>query len=192
MIPRIIHQLWLGKPMPPEIETWVGSLSTVNPGWSHIIWNEAMLHEVGINVAELKAELKSWASVTNYARLQLLLMFGGVYCDADVQAIYPLDRLPLDSEVFIGEQDEGRLCNAVMGAQAKHSWVAWQLEHWGDYDQRDPASGVYLATAAPRDGLTVLPQHVFYPWLYDAAESDQVIHPESILVHRWLKSWGPR
>lgn len=177
--------------MPKNVRQWVKSVGVHHPEWSHIIWNEPMLHEVGIEVADLKEEYGSWAAVTNYARLQLLLMFGGVYLDVDIEALDSLDRLPLNGyTAFIGEQDEGRLCNAAMGAEPKSPWIDWQLQHWGDFDQRDPASGVYLATAAPRDGLVVLPQHYFYPFLFDAAPADQVPHRDSILCHWWLKSWG--
>lgn len=190
-IPRIIHQIWLGDPMSKQIRNWIETIGGHHPGWSRIIWNDSMLFELGIDTAALKGDLESWAAVTNRVRLELLRRFGGCYCDVDVEALDSLERLPLDDyEAFGAEQDEGRVCNAVIAASVRHPWIEWQLAHWDDFDQRDPASGVYLATAAPRDGVTVLPQHYFYPWLYDAELDDQVVHRDTILIHRWLKSWG--
>lgn len=178
--------------MSKQVGAWVSSISEFHRDWSHIIWNEAMLHEVGFEVPVLKEELGTWAAVSNYIRLKLLLMFGGVYLDTDVEAVDSLDRLPLDEyENFAAEQDGGRICNAIMAAAPRNVWIDWQLANWNSYPPRDPASGVYLASAPPREIVTVIPQHYVYPFLYDTPREERRIHRETILIHHWLGSWQP-
>jgi hypothetical protein len=92
-------------------------------------------------------------------------------------------------DCLAAEQDGGRICNALMAATPNHPWVNWQLANRARYDQRDAASGVYLATDAPRDGLTLVPQRLVYPWLFDAQPEARVPHADSLLAHHWDGSW---
>lgn len=176
--------------MPRDVRAWVKSVGEHHPDWSHIIWDEHMLSRIGIDVAELKNRYRSWASVTNLVRLNLLEKFGGVWLDVDMEALDSLDRLPIENyKAFVAEQDGGRKCNAVLGAERGSEWILWQLSHWDDFDQVDAASGVYLATAAPAEMVTVLPQHYVFPWMYDSPPEKRVPHRDSILCHHWLSSW---
>jgi mannosyltransferase OCH1-like enzyme len=190
MIPKILHQIWLGGEMPVEIARHVETVARHHAnGWSHIIWSERMLEvALGVNVPVLKEDLGTWASVTNYLRLDLLDAFGGVYLDCDIEAVGSLDGL-LGHSAFAAEQDPGRICNAVMAAEPAHPWIRWQIDHFPDFDQKDAASGVYLASAAPRDRLTVVPTEVFYPFLWDAAPDERLCREKTLLIHHWLKSW---
>jgi Mannosyltransferase OCH1 and related enzymes len=190
-IPKRIHQIHLGGP--PD-ETTVNHLRSVgyqHEGWTRVIWDELMLEQLlNVRVSALKEELGTWASVSNKLRLEILFVCGGVYLDTDIEAVDTLEALPLgDMRNFAAEQDGGRICNAVMGAAPRSNWIKWQLDHWTDYDPRDAASGVYLATAAPRDELTVIAQRMVYPWLYDTPTAERKTYPETILVHHWKGSW---
>jgi mannosyltransferase OCH1-like enzyme len=190
MIPRILHQCWVGDPMPRDVRAWVKSVGQHHPDWSHIVWTEAMLLELDINVRTLKEKYGSWASVTNWVRLALLMRFGGVWLDTDIEALDSLDRLPLENyKAFAAEQDGGRTCNAILAAEAYSPWILWQMQHFDDLDQKDAAQGVTLATAAPREGVTIVPQHYVFPWLYDSPPEKRVPHRDSILCHHWLGSW---
>src|SRR5687767_3649157 len=107
MIPKILHQCHLGDPMSDQVRGWVRSVGAHHPDWSHIIWSEIMLCEIGFEAPRAQlAELGSWAAVTNRIRLQLLLRFGGVWLDSDIEAVDSLDRLPLDEyRAFAAPQD---------------------------------------------------------------------------------------
>jgi mannosyltransferase OCH1-like enzyme len=177
--------------MPRDVRAWVKSVGAAHPEWSHIVWNEDMLFEIGINVRELKERYGSWASVTNWVRLILLQRFGGVWLDTDMEALDSLDRLPLDTyRAFAAEQDGGRVCNAVMASEPNGEWVNYQIRHFDDLDQKDAAGGVYMATLAPREMVTIIPTHYIYPWMYDSPHEKRVPHHDSILCHHWQGSWS--
>lgn len=186
MIPHLLHFIWFGDLLPPS------SIRTFYPRhteWQFMLWNEgAVKHAFGIDPRAMREELGSWAAVSNLVRLRVLQISGGIYVDCDFECHKPLDSL-LENAAVVAEQDAGRLCNAFMGAEPGHPWINWQCDHWGDFDQRDPASGVYLATEAPREGLAVIPSHFVYPFLYNAPVVERVPHPDSILSHGWEGSW---
>lgn len=174
--------------MSRDIRSWVKSVGQHHPEWSHIVWNEPMLLAIGIDVAPLKAAMRNWACVTNLIRLGLLDRFGGWYFDTDIEALDSLDRLVMSDTALVAFQDGQRKCNAVMAAVPGHDWIKWQVDHFHEFDVRDGAAGVYVATASPHE-VGMIPQHYVYPWLYDSPPEVRVPHPDSILCHHWVGSW---
>lgn len=166
----------------------IGTVWRNHKDWETRLWDDEAIEELGVTSAALKYEYRTWAAATNVVRLLILKKYGGIYLDCDCECLKPLDVL-LEHSAVAAEQDEGRICNAVMGAEPNHPWICWQLAHFHEYDVRDAASGVYVATDAPREGLTIIPQHLVYPWMYDSRPETRVIHPESLLCHKWAGSW---
>jgi mannosyltransferase OCH1-like enzyme len=192
MIPLVTHQIWLGGPMPQRFGAWRFDLMAHNPNLRHELWNEERVSVLGVAVDRLRQEFGSWASVSNFLRLLILQKYGGIYLDSDFEPLKPLDPLFDMGDCLAAEQDGGRICNAFMAATPNHPWINWQLANRAKYDQRDAASGVYLATDAPRDGLTLMPQHWVFPFMYDAPPERRVPHAESVLVHHWDGSWSKK
>lgn len=195
MIPKIIHQIWLGDPMGEKVRAWVASVGRHNPDWSHIVWNEAMLLVIGIDAKRLRAIFGNWASATNLIRLILLDKFGGVYLDTDFECLAGLQPFLSDDFGIVAraaEQDGGRICNACLVARQDDPWIRWQLANFYHFPPNDAASGVYLATAAPQLLVYRLPQQWVYPWMYDTPpEQRRLTAPlsDQFLIHHWEGSW---
>lgn len=195
MITRIIHQCWFGRPPPDDIAHFMHTVRVQHTTWSYMLWDESNVDVLGQNVSEEYGRLKNWASVSNLVRLVVLKKFGGIYLDTDVECLKSFEPLRI-CNAFAALQDneeingnKGRLCNAVMGAEPEHPWINWQIEHFNDFDQQDPASSIYLASTAPRDGLTLIPPHLVYPFHWDDPAEKRKPHPESIAVHWWKGGW---
>lgn len=187
MINKSIHQLWLGDPMPPE---WLGLVHRaidLHPAFDHYLWDEKSLKRDGFQIPE---HLGSKASITNALRLQILHRFGGIYMDVDFEVLKPFDPL-LEHSAFAARQDGDRICNAVFGCEKHHPWITWQLHHMTAYANSDAAWGVYLMTDAPREGLTVLPDESFFPFLWNSPLPKERQPKESSYgVHHWAQSWA--
>lgn len=188
MIPRIVHFCHFGDPPSEQVWANIERAREVNPRWSHMLWTEETMKCMGGAFMEWFDPLQTLASKSNLARLFILERMGGIYIDTDCECIHPLEEIGAH-RAFAAMQDGERICNAVMGAEPCHEWIQWQINHWHDFDQNDPASGVYLASAAPRDGLTIIPQHLVYPFLYDTPREQRRPHPQSVLMHHWAGSW---
>lgn len=168
---------------------WRRTLLNLNPAWEHVLWDERRLRDHGFDYEQSHEQLGSWAAVSNAFRLLILARFGGIYLDTDFECLRPLDELPSEGAIA-ALQDDIRICNAFMGARPGHPWIKWQVRNFLKYDQRDPASGVYLATEAPREDLTLVRRSLVYPFSYDTPPEKRVPLKSSILVHHWVGSWG--
>lgn len=186
-IPHKIHWIWLGKTPCPDL-AFVGSVDRCHESWEKKIWTDHDLWEFGLRADGLIDEFGNYAAASNYVRLLILKKYGGIYLDTDFECYRPMDSL-CEYAAIAAMQDESRICNAFMGAEPDHPWINWQIEHLEDFEKKDGASGVYLATAAPRDGLTLIETHLVYPWLFNDPEEMRKPHPDSYLQHFWRGSW---
>lgn len=199
MIPRVVHHIWLGGDLPERIRRMMQTIDAHNPKIGWLLWRDTEMRSLGLHSDRLREEFGTWAAASNFVRLLILQRHGGLYLDSDFECLKPLDGLFQLSAApsscgyaLAAEQDGGRICNAFMAATPNHPWINWQLANRARYDQRDAASGVYLATDAPRAGLTLVAQHLVYPFLYDAPPEQRVPHVDSVLVHHWDGSWSKK
>lgn len=96
MIPRIVHQAWVGPaPLPEREKVWCAQMKQMNPTWDvQFYGNEALKsYEMDPYIRALQHLDKPWAFVTDRLRMLLLRDFGGVWLDPDCQPVRPLDSL---------------------------------------------------------------------------------------------------
>lgn len=105
-IPKIIHYCWFGKgKIPEKNKEWMDSWRRLCPDYEIQEWNEDN-YDVYKNKYMAEAyEAKKWGFVPDYARLDIIYKYGGIYLDTDVELIQGLDSL-LSQEAFAGFQDE--------------------------------------------------------------------------------------
>ena len=134
-IPKIIHQLWIGKkPAPTKfMNTWRDA--HVPLGWEYRLWNESeIVHnvEIGRYARRLNSieEINGKADVFRWIILQ---KYGGVFVDADSICIEPIDEYLLNGvDAFAGWEQEqvrkGLAATGTMGFTASHPIVNSALE----------------------------------------------------------------
>ena len=127
MIPKILHQIWIGpKPAPTNLmETW----KSRHPNFEYILWNEAEFQKRGIafmcgnqinNIEEIngKADIIRW---------EILYQMGGYFVDADSICIEPFDDLFENKTAFATFENEnmrkGLIATGTMGFVPKHPLV---------------------------------------------------------------------
>lgn len=93
MIPKTIHYCWFGANEKPEIvQKCIKSWEKWCPDFEIREWSEK---NYDISKAPLYVrqayEVKKWAFVTDYARLEIMYNYGGIYLDTDVELLRPLD-----------------------------------------------------------------------------------------------------
>lgn len=188
MIPKILHQVWLG-PNPPNqgLQKMMESVREKNPDWRYLLWTETTMENLGLNWALVRSRCQGIAASADFVRLWAIQTFGGIYLDVDVECLHSLDGL-VQYSAFAAPQADGLLCNAFFGAEAGHPWVKWQFEHLPI--PLVPPQAVFLMTKAPRERLTVIASHLCYPYSWDTPPAQCLPHPQSIVVHRWEKNWG--
>lgn len=133
-VPKVLHYCWFGKsPMPALAVKCMESWKRILPEYSFNEWNEDTFDVTSHPFVRYMYDRKKWAFVTDYVRLWAVNKHGGVYFDADVEAIRPLDAF-LHHDAFTGFELwlDGSLqpFTAVFGARAGHPWVGKCLKHY--------------------------------------------------------------
>lgn len=93
-IPPIIHYCWFGgKPLPESLRQCVDSWKRVCPGYKIMEWNEKNYdyHKNAWTAAAFKQG--QWTYLVDYARIDMIAAYGGIYLDTDVELLQSLDIL---------------------------------------------------------------------------------------------------
>lgn len=132
MIPKTIHYVWLGnKPKPKKIQKCIASWQKFCPDYEIKEWNETNFDVNSHLFVKEAYEAKNYAFASDVIRLVVLLEYGGIYVDADVEFLKPIDDL-LNNEAFIGfELPEYVNSGQILGSVAKNELIA---EHLKQYD----------------------------------------------------------
>ena len=89
MIPKIIHQIWLGDQSQRPInlmKTW----EDMNPGWVYKLWTDDNLPK--LICQEQFDKMKGLHGKADILRYELLYKYGGFYIDADSECVLPFGR----------------------------------------------------------------------------------------------------
>ena len=93
MIPKIIHYCWFGgNPLPEEAKRCIDSWKKYCPDYKIIEWNESNYDVNSNEYMKAAYNEKKWAFVSDYARVDVVYRYGGIYMDTDVELIKPLDK----------------------------------------------------------------------------------------------------
>lgn len=184
MIPKIIHQVWLGDSMPDRLSDLHGKIKETNPSWVVKLWDEDSIGVLLCDCFEYSHHTKAGSS--NVVRLKALQKYGGVYFDLDFVAVKPIDELEKLS-AFVARQPDGVLCNAAMGAEPSHPWITAMLENYGDYKKKCAAWGCYAIEPNLTPDVTILPTDTFYP--YGHKETPKPPTEATLAYHLWEGSW---
>lgn len=202
-IPRVIHRIWLGGPMPPVVARYGKAWRDLHPGWLVRTWRDwdlpALTHQEWFDRAPSPAQR------ADIARLELLHRYGGVYVDTDFEPLKPLDALIAGTTCFIATEDGRWLATGIMGAVPGHPFVAdlidglpRSIQEHQDAPPNQQTGPKYVSRryqayteAHPDDPVTVFPAALFYPYHFTEPERAGDVFPDAYAVHHWSHSWKP-
>jgi GT2 family glycosyltransferase len=132
MIPKIIHQLWIGpKPAPTNhMDTW----KNMNPDFEYIRWSEEelMKRDMKIECQNRVDEMVEINGKADIIRWEILYKYGGVFLDADSICVEPIDDMLMKCKYFAGWEHEqlrkGLIATGTMGFPPKHPLVKEAIE----------------------------------------------------------------
>lgn len=106
MIPKKIHYCWLGgNPLPESAKKCIKSWKKYCPDYEIIEWNELNYDFTKNPYMKEAFEAKKWGFVPDYARLDIIYQYGGIYLDVDVELVRSYDDL-LSNKGFAGFEDK--------------------------------------------------------------------------------------
>jgi len=190
MIPKILHQVWLGpNPIPDEFISWISHWKSLHPDWTYMLHTDK---DIPKNLENYINSCKHFSSKSNIMRLYVVNKYGGVYCDTDFEWNKNINCF-LDNNFIVSKQQASVYCNAFFGSIADNQILKWQLDQIKNYYTRHPPWGPELLTLAVekyKDKITDLPTKYVYPYLWNNPFTPACNFPDAYLVHHWKKSWG--
>lgn len=102
LIPKKIHYIWFSNnKIPDQLQKYIDGWKRLCPDYEFYCWNEKN-YDISKNQYMYQAyKDKKWSFASDYARLDLVYCFGGIYLDTDVELIKRPDEL-LYNQAFIG------------------------------------------------------------------------------------------
>lgn len=178
MIPKIIHQIWLGD-QTKRPSTLMNTWKDLNPSWEHKVWTEENIPEI-INKKHFDNCENKYTGKANILRYELLYMFGGFYIDADSKAITPLDDFLLNNNSFACWENEkafpNRISNGYLASERGNIYIKRLIDEIYEMDDilvKNIApwrvTGVTLLTNLWHSGndmkndMKIYPSHYFIP-----------------------------
>lgn len=203
MIPKKIHYCWFGRnELPKNVKKCIASWKKYCPDYEIIEWNENNF-DINLNgYTKMCYEQKKFAFLSDYVRLCVVVEYGGLYLDTDVEVIQPFDSL-LKQKGFIGfENNEFLNTGQGFGAEAGNTAVLQMLK---EYDGL--LDGDHGTVGCPRlntkalqklglqlngqlqelDGITIFPADYFNP--YDDLTGRLNKTKNTYSIHWYSKSW---
>ena len=116
MIPKTIHYCWFGgSPLPELAQKCIESWKRFCPDYEIVRWDESNFDLSYNDYVREAYEAKKWAFVTDVVRLYVLVNYGGIYMDTDVEVLKPLDEL-LQYEAFSGFESQTKISTGIMAS----------------------------------------------------------------------------
>lgn len=191
MIPKIIHQIWIGPKSEPV--KWTNTIKidyiTKYPEYEYKLWNESNIGELFVDFPNIKIiyDLEStWNGKSDILRYLILYYYGGIYIDADCVWINDknFDKL-IDNSCgfFAAKEHADNLVGSVIGTFKNNEVFIKILKHIESYIILNNGSiepkryinkrkiiGVCKTIGpiifdhfAKNEKITVFPTHYFYP-----------------------------
>lgn len=205
-IPGVIHYCWFGGgEIPARYQAYMETWKACCPGYTIRRWDETNYDVTKNRYMRQAYDRKMWAFVSDYARIDVVHRYGGIYLDCDVELRKPLDVF-LGEKLYCGFEDERHIALGLgFGAVAGHPYLKSLLEYYDGLafidDEGMPnltACPVYQTEVAESygilakncfqktDQITAYPTEVFAPYSYGGTGK---ITDNSYSIHHFSASW---
>ena len=219
-IPKIIHQIWLGSPLPDNYKKWQETWQNMGPEWEYKLWTDKEVKNLKLINQKFYDLERNYGAKSDILRIEILYNYGGIYVDTDFECLQaqPFELFNSNFDFYVGFHPADiklfALENALIASVPKHPILKGYMEalryNYGIYARNllcrtgpgalTQAFFKYANTQGYKD--IVFPPSFFYPLgYYYAKEALRVgmtleeikkrcIKPESMAIHWWEGSWS--
>jgi inositol phosphorylceramide mannosyltransferase catalytic subunit len=101
-IPKIIHQIWLGSPLPEKYKALQKSWIDHHPDWEYRLWTDESLKDFKLHNQALYDSAVNWGEKADILRYEILYRYGGLYVDTDFECVRAFDILHQQFDFYSG------------------------------------------------------------------------------------------
>jgi len=208
-IPKIIHQIWLGSPVPESFialqESWIEY--HLGREWRYKLWTDADVAQMQLYNQEFYDETDNYGVKSDILRWEIVYAYGGIYADMDAECLRSFDEL-LSYDFFTALQPLDtffvQLGAALFGATPGHPILKHCIEtikhDWHLKGAPKKTGPVHFTKSfcamAGKNGMRdiALPAYYFYPLGSQEVQEKRKEWTDNgaYAVHWWAKSWMPK
>ena len=213
-IPKIIHHIWLGSPIPKRYKYFINTWKSKNPEWKFIFWDDNKLNDFEMVNKDLYDRLKNYGAKSDIARLEVLYQMGGFYLDTDFECLNKIDESLLFNDFIAGTAFNffPELCNAFIAAKPSSRFILKcltdlkniKVKNFLEHEIIENTGPLFLTNAFFKylenkhnneEKMLVLPSNYFYPlpnYVRNIKLEEVYKYPtnKSIGIHHWEASWN--
>lgn len=209
LIPKIIHHIWLGSPLPEKYrifrETWMHH----HPDWQFILWTDKEIAAFQLVNQTLYNEVSNYGVKSDIARYEILYRIGGLYVDTDFECLKPFDIFHETLEFYAGISYDAyaAVFNGLIGSCPGHPILKQCIDSMRSNHGRRESPDEIMQRTGPyhltecifnmasieSQRIAMLPVAYFYPWphyIKHHPKPYEFIKPESHAIHHWHVSWN--
>lgn len=143
MIPKKLHQIWIGEvEIPSDWKRWCKTVTDAHSDWEYKLWTNSDIESLIdgypylINYYKVVKELKRWGWMTDVMRYMILYKFGGIYadCDFEMQKNKSFNELPLNNELLLvntANHPKHEIQNCFMGSVPDNDFLRVLINNIG-------------------------------------------------------------
>ena len=207
MIPKVIHYFWFGdNPQNELIKKCIDSWRKYCPDYEIKEWTEDNYDVHKHPFMKAAYEAKKWAFVADYARIDVIHEYGGVYLDTDVELIKKMDPY-LEYDFYAGFESSAFVNFGIgFGAIKGHKILKEILDYYDNLEFPTTDFGL-SQISCPRiqteilqrhgmicndqtqliDGCHIFSSNFFCPMSFRTGETN--ITENTVSIHHFDMSW---
>jgi len=217
VIPKKIHQVWLGGTIPDKYLSLIRSWRDIHPDWEYKLWTDDDIASFDMTNKRLFDAMDNYGSKSDIFRYEIIYRHGGLYIDTDFECIRSFnDFLHLDFFAGNGHTVSPVIFNGLFAARPNHAIMKniidalsdVSLSSKNDFNEIINATGPNFFTPFITDymikddeKIVILPQNYFYPFPAterldtgvrdntDLTKAHSYIKNTTRCIHLWHTAW---
>jgi len=207
-IPKILHQIWLGRPIPNIEKNRCQAIQNNLPNdWTYKLWTDTCVDKIKDEFTNynLFKQTNNYGQKSDILRNFILWKYGGVYCDTDFIFVKSFDPI-LDLDFFCGLTYDRNpiVMNSVIGSSPGNDLISECQNYDKTIDCTDSmkiidTTGPYFLTRkflkVKMKNAVAFPNSFFYPYpncdrcKKHGNDYNLYIKNETFCCHLWACSW---
>lgn len=203
MIPKKIHYCWFGgNPKSELLLKCIKSWEKYCPDYEIIEWNEQNYDVNKITYTRQAYKEGKYAFVSDYARLDIIYQYGGIYLDTDVELIKPIEDL-LNCESYFACELPGEVNTGLgFGSISRNPFIKENMKIYEDteyYSLKKTCVAIttdllteqglkYINKIQVINGILIYPPSYFCP--VNMLTNKINIKEETLTIHHYGRNWG--
>ena len=210
-IPKKIHFIWLGSPLPDRCKLCIASWKKMHPSWRIRVWTDADVESFQMTNKHHFDDAKNWGEKSDIWRYEILYRHGGVYADTDFECVKPFDFVHKSCDLYAGTAyvTIPLLYNGLIGSAPGHPILKLCIDTMSRSSNNNDSNRIMDETgpqfftrcffrhaSSHSEGLVGLPTTVLYPLpnskrhgITPRQAKKRWLTRDSLAIHYWATSW---